>query len=343
MFGCGAEENNPSDNVPVNMNISFQSFEGGVLYTSKLNDIGGVDLKDNYKGSSLYIYGGRNLYIPNFFSTEPGGYNPEVNPGSSRTTHITILGNVRAVYLTNPRWTGQSRVVNPIRIERFPQSGGDSPRDVNLFFNPTDDRPDDGTSWYSSAPNFVFTRSGSTTSCTGIIMDQGLNTEVKNGSTYYTPWFYKPDSLYTPTTPYKALLATDANDEVFPLTVTDTVYIPIPTYMSASDVYASPVGVSITSYDANVAAYTVPGETKKILACTIYATSIVTSPETIDVYLHNNGTSIPLFTIPSGATFPYSYTLPTNQVISSGAWTIRLSPIGYGGAFKSVSLLVKNY
>lgn len=343
MFGCGAEENNPSDNVPVNMNISFQSFENGVLYTSKLNDIGGTDLKDNYKGSSLYIAGGRNLYIPNFFSTEPGGYNPGANPGSSRTTHITILGSVRAVYLTNPRLTGQSRVVNPIRIERFPQSGGDSPRDVNLFFNPVDDRPDDGTTWYSSAPNFVSTRSGSTTSCTGIIMDQGLNTEVKNGATYYTPWFYTPDSLYQPTTPYKALLATDANDEVFPLVVPENVYINVNTPVSSIDVYASPFGSSTVRNDIIIP--TLLNQTKRILGLSISNMTVFpTGIETIEIYLSGSGGDTLLYTVTSSSPNPVSVNLLSPVSITGTDWCLRLATTGvYTTQVGVVALRTINY
>jgi hypothetical protein len=345
LFGCGAEENNPSDNIPVNMNISFQSFENGILYTSKLNDIGGADLKDNYKGTSLYINGGRNLYIPNFFSTEPGGYNPGANPGSSRTTHITILGNTRAVYLTNPRLTGQSRVVNPIRIERFPQIGGDSPRDVNLFFNPTDDRPDDGTIWYSSAPNFVFTRSGATTSCTGIIMDQGLNTEVKNGATFYRPFIYTPDSGYTVSNPFKSILGLDNGNKILPLTsilVSETIYIPIPSYGGAGTIYVSPVGISTTSPDSNLLALCPPGQNKKILAFSLMASLAVSDPETITVSSYTALEENLLKTFSDGDTFPANVTLTVPSSIDA-PWAIKIVSSGYGGTFKSIALAVINY
>lgn len=346
LFGCGAEENNPSDDVPVNMNISFQSFENGVLYTSKLNDIGGSELKDNYKGSSLYISGGRNLYIPNFFSTEPGGYNPGVNPGSSRTTHITILGNARAVYLTNPRLTGQSRVVNPIRIERSTQGdiNSDKPRDVNLFFNPKDDRPDDGTTWYDSAPDFTFTRSGATDACTGIIMDQGTNTEVKNGSTYYTPWVYTPDSLYTPTTPYKGLLASDTNNELFPITpvsTSETIYLPISGYMT-TPVFTSPLGTTSGSADPNLLALCPPGQNKKILAFSINCTVPVIDPETIDVYLYTASGESLLKQFSDGDTFPANITLASPVSINE-PWAIKIVPTGYGGLIKNLALAVINY
>jgi hypothetical protein len=344
LFGCGAEENNPSDNVPVNMNISFQSFENGVLYTSILNDIGGNDLKDNYKGSNLYIYGGRNLYIPNFFSTEPGGYNPGVNPGLSRTTHITILGNARAVYLTNPRLTGQSRVVNPIRIERFPQSAGSpAPRDVNLFFNPTDDRPDDGTTWYSSAPNFVFTRSGLTTSCTGIIMDQGINTEVKNGATFYRPFVYTPDPIYTVSTPFKSILGLDNSDKILPLAsilVSETIYIPIPSYMGGSTIYVSPVGIS-TSPDSNLLALCPPGQNKKILAFSLMGTGTTASEDTIQLYLYTTA-DVLLHTFTGTTSFPANVTL-ASPISVNAPWAIKIVPTGYGGTFKSIALAVINY
>jgi hypothetical protein len=96
----------------------------------------------------------------------------------------------------NPRLTGDSPTLNPIRIE---SSGtGPSaliPRDINLLFNPTDDRPP--AAYYASAPNFTFTKSSNTSGgCTGIILDQGINTEVKNGATFYRPFIYEPDDIY---------------------------------------------------------------------------------------------------------------------------------------------------
>jgi parallel beta-helix repeat protein len=353
LFGCGAEENNPSDDVPVNMNISFQSFENGVLYTSKLNDIGGSELKDNYKGSSLYISGGRNLYIPNFFSTEPGGYNPGVDPGSSRTTHITILGNARAVYLTNPRLTGQSRVVNPIRIERSTQGdiNSDKPRDVNLFFNPKDDRPDDGTTWYDSAPDFTFTRSGATGACTGIIMDQGTNTEVKNGSTYYTPWVYTPDSLYTPTTPYKALLASDTNNELFPITVSENIYIPVNSVINNASTYStySSIWGSDTDRDQISLIPTINGQTKRIIGLSITKLSVApTGFNTLDIYLSTSTggvvTDTLLYSVTSTTTIPVSVTLPNPISITGQNWCIKLVTTGlYTVTVDTVGLNTINY
>lgn len=344
MFGCGAEENNPSDNIPVNMNIPLLSYENGTNYVSYLNDVGS-DLRTNYKGSSLYINGGRNLYIPNFFSAEPGGYNPGVNPTSNKTTHITILGNTRAVYLTNPRLTGNSRVINPIRIETF---SGDSPRDVNLFFNPEDDRPNDGTAWYSDAPNFTFTKTTTPlNACTGIIMDQGINTEVKNGATYYTPWVYTPDTLYGhETSNISSLLAVDADSNYVlpaaPASVSETIYIPIPSYMSADPLYASPVGISINTPDSNLLALIAPGQNKKLLSISIMATSAVGSEESIAVSLYTASGVIPLATIAGSTIFPASYTLDPVVNITE-PWAIMLDPSGYGGQFKSIALAVTNY
>ncbi len=329
LFGCGAEQNDISEDIPSNLNIQFYAVSttgGKVLKT--LNDVG-VDYTGRFKGSSLFIAGGRNLYIPNFFSTEPGNRAGDLLAGSQHTTHITLYQAVRAVYITNPRMTGTSPVINPIRIERAnqPNVNSDKPRDVNFFFNPVDDRPD--ATFFDTAPNFTFDRSNDTSACSAIIMDQGTNTEVKNGSTYYTPWVYTPDSLYTPTTPYKALLASDTNNELFPITVSENVYINVNYSVSGTgfEVYSSIYGSSNLRDD--VIMPTLNAQTKRILGLSIAGlTPTPTFGNSLDIYLSTQSgatvTDTLLTSVTSSSTFPVSITLPSPISITGNNWCLKL-------------------
>ncbi len=349
LFGCGAEQNDISEDIPSNLNIQFYAVSttgGKVLKT--LNDVG-VDYTGRFKGSSLFIAGGRNLYIPNFFSTEPGNRAGELTPGSQHTTHITLYQAVRAVYITNPRMTGTSPVINPIRIERANQGNpnSDKPRDVNLFFNPVDDRPD--APYFTSAPNITLTRTSATSGLvsTGIIMDQGTNTEIKNGATFYRPFIYTPDPLYgAETTDVKGVLGIDNTTyQILPLapaSISETIYMSL-SYMSASStVYISPFGISTGSPNSELLALCPPGQNKKILSFSINGTLAPVDPETIDVYLYTASGESLLKQFSDGDTFPANITL-ASPVSIDGPWAIKIVPTGYGGYIKSLALAVINY
>lgn len=343
LFGCGAEQNDSSDNIPINMGISFKSYDGTSVVDKTLNDIG-TDITARYKGTSLYIVGGRNLYIPNFFSTEPGNRIGNSTPSSQHTTHITIFQEARAVYIVNPRMTGESPVINPIRIERTNQGITTSgvARDINLFFNPEDDRPD--APYFTSAPNIVLTRSSSTTGgCTGIIMDQGSNTEIKNGSTYYRPWFYENSPVYTATTPYKSLLALDQNNQVLPLVVSENIYIPITLQVSSTEIFASIIGTENSRND--VVMPTLNGQTKRILGLSISGlNSNPTTGQTMIIYLSTNTADTLLYTVTSTSTFPISVTLPSPISITGQNWCLKLvSTGGYTPNMICVGLNTVNY
>ena len=346
LFGCGAEQNDVSEQIPVNLGIQFYAWDGvignaPVLKT--LDDVGGSTYTGRYKGSSLYIGGGRNLYIPNFFSTEPGNSAGDTIAPSTQTTHITVYAEARAVYIVNPRLTGTSPVVNPIRIERTTGSSPVSPRDVNLFFNPEDDRP--SGSFFTSAPNITLIKNGSTSACDSIILDQGLNTEIKNGSTYYRPWFYTPNSVYTPTTPYKALLATDANNEVFPLVVPENVYVNVNYSVSGAgyEVYASPIGGSNLRGDVIVP--TLLGQTKRILGLSISNISqFPVGLNTLQIYLSNSGGDTLLYTVTSSSPNPVSVDLPSPVSITGTDWCLKLVTTGvYTTQVGVVALRTVNY
>lgn len=154
LFGCGAEENNATNNLPKHLGIIIPNSSGP--YT--LNDIG-VDNINFFKGSSYWISGGRNIYIPNAYSKDPGGtyeytnlngtFNPPV-ANSSNTSHFTIIGEVRSAYIVNPRITGTAITPYPIAIRRSGSGGVYSyPRDINLMFNPKDDRPTSASQWFA--------------------------------------------------------------------------------------------------------------------------------------------------------------------------------------------------
>jgi hypothetical protein len=344
LFGCGAEQNDISVNIPVNMGITFKSYDGTSVVDKTLNDIG-TDVRNRYKGSSLFIAGGRNLYIPNFFSTEPGNRADEALPGSIVTAHINIFQAARAVYIVNPRLTGTSPVVNPIRIEL---SGVDVPRDVNLFFNPADDRP--SGDYFAEAPNVTLTKLPSTpmpTESNGIVLDEGVNTEIKNGATFYRPFIYTPDPVYgTETTDVKGILGIDnATYQILPLapaSISETIYMSL-SYMSASStVYISPFGISTGSPNSELLALCPPGQNKKILSFSINGTLAPVDPETIDVYLYTASGESLLKQFSDGDTFPANITL-ASPVSIDGPWAIKIVPTVYGGYIKSLALAVINY
>ncbi len=347
LFGCGAEQNDSSDNIPVDMGITFKSYDGTSVVDKTLNDIG-TDFRTRYKGSSLYIGGGRNLYIPNFFSTEPGNRIGNTTPASQHTTHITIFQEARAVYIVNPRMTGESPVLNPIRIERTDQNdlNSDKPRDVNLFFNPIDDRPD--ATYFASAPNVTLIRVSPTNSgCTGIIMDQGTNTEIKNGATFYRPFIYTTDPEYgTETTDVKGILGIDnATYQILPLaqaSISETIYMNISGYMG-STFYVSPYGVASNTPDPTLLTLCPPGQNKKLLSFSINTTSPLVNPDTIDVYLYTASGESLLKQFSYLDTFPANITLGSPAPID-GPWAIKIVITGaYTGQIKSLALAVINY
>lgn len=360
LFGCGAEENNSVEDVPNNLEITFKTQDtlGGVvggtigqIYEVTLDDVGST-YRSRYKGSSLYIGGGRNLYIPNFYSMNPayianGG---TTAVGSQHSTHITIYGNARAVYITNPRLTGDNNnLYNAIRIEKTTQSPtSDAPRDVNLFFNPVEDRPS-GT-WYESAPDITLTRlTTPPTSCDAIILDQGDNTEIKNGSTYYRPWFYTPNSIYTPTTPYKSLMALDQNDQVFPIVVSENIYIPVEYTVSGIgyEVYSSTSQSSNIRNDALMP--TLFGQTKYIIGLSIGYLSInPTSSVTLDIYLSTSAANVVtntlLYSVTSTSVFPVSVNLSNPVQITGDNWCLKLVTTGiYTVTVGTIGLKTVNY
>jgi hypothetical protein len=340
LFGCGAEQNDISENIPVNMGITFKSYDGTSVVDNILNDIG-PDVRTRYKGSSLFIAGGRNLYIPNFFSTEPGNRADETEPGSVVTAHINIFQAARAVYIVNPRLTGTSPVVNPIRIE---SSGADVPRDVNLFFNPEDDRPS-GT-YFNSAPNVTLTKLPSIptpTESNGIVLDEGVNTEIKNGATFYRPFIYTPDPVYTATTPFQSLIGLDSDNQVLPLVVSENIYIPITLQVSSTEIFASIRGTENSRNDVIIP--TLNGQTKRILGLSISGlSSNPTTGQTMGIYLSTNTTDTLLHTVTSTSTFPISVTLPSPISITGQNWCLKLvSTGGYTPNMICVALNTVNY
>lgn len=156
LFGCGAEENQPKDNIPNNLNIEITNDQG----TYVLNDIGSGNT-NFFKGSSYWISGGRNIYIPNAYSKDPGGVYEYINPTtgalvpavapSSNTSHFTIIGEVRSAYIVNPRITGTAIVPYCISVRKS-GSGINAvyPRDINIMFNPNDDRPTSTAGWQAA-------------------------------------------------------------------------------------------------------------------------------------------------------------------------------------------------
>lgn len=193
LFGCGAEENNATNNLPKHLGIIIPNSGGS--YT--LNDIG-VDNINFFKGSSYWISGGRNIYIPNAYSKDPGGtyeytnlngtFNPPV-ANSSNTSHFTIIGEVRSAYIVNPRITGTAITPYPIAIRRSGSAGNYSyPRDINLMFNPKDDKPTSLTKYTTTAGSTIFydpyevkydiTGSGSSTPIPAIAYVRNTNTNL---------------------------------------------------------------------------------------------------------------------------------------------------------------------
>jgi hypothetical protein len=180
VFGCGAESNQAQANIPKNLGIKFTNHTDTV---STLDDVGS-DYITKYKGTSYFISGGRNIYMPNPYSKDPGN-NPGSGTASSQyISHITVYGSARSVYIPNPRTTGDSPTTYAIRIE---SDGTSAPRDVNFLYNPADDRPSYSSPWtaYNNIPNISYSKVSLTTP-QAVILDQGSNTEIKNGTTFYS-------------------------------------------------------------------------------------------------------------------------------------------------------------
>jgi hypothetical protein len=176
-------------------------------------------------------------------------------------------------------------------------------------------------------------------------MDQGINTEVKNGATFYRPFIYTPDPLYTVSTPFQSILGLDNDDKILPLEsilVSETIYIPIPSYSVGTTIYVSPMGISTTSPDSNLLALCPPGQNKKILAFSLMASLPVSDPETITVSSYTASGEQLLKTFSDGDTFPANVTL-ASPISVNAPWAIKIVPSGYGGTFKSIALAVINY
>jgi len=181
VFGCGAESNQTQANIPKNLGIKFTNSSATA---STLDDVGS-DYVTRYTGTSYFISGGRNIYMPNPYSKDPGN-NPGSGTASSATiAHITVYGSARSVYIPNPRTTGDSPTMYAIRVET---DNTNAPRDVNILYNPADDRPTYSAPFtvYNSIPNISYNEVSSPRNPTAVILDQGLNTEIKNGTTFYS-------------------------------------------------------------------------------------------------------------------------------------------------------------
>ena len=181
VFGCGAESNQTQANIPKNLGIKFTNSSATA---STLDDVGS-DYVTRYTGTSYFISGGRNIYMPNPYSKDPGN-NPGSGTASSATTaHITVYGSARSVYIPNPRTTGDSPTMYAIRVET---DNTNAPRDVNILYNPADDRPTYSAPWtvYNSIPNISYNEVSTPRNPTAVILDQGSNTEIKNGTTFYS-------------------------------------------------------------------------------------------------------------------------------------------------------------
>ncbi len=172
------------------------------LATGQILDDIGSDNTTLFKGTSLVITGGRNLYIPNPYSKDPG---LNVEGASSTTRHYSIIGNVREVYMPNPAcfkassgYTGTPRF--DIGIEA---SGTDIPRDVNLFFDPSKD----GSVTPTIAGKYI-TQTNSSGEST-VILDQGSNTLIQSGNDF---WSY--GKAYRTSTVADANYTTTANDRL---------------------------------------------------------------------------------------------------------------------------------
>jgi hypothetical protein len=193
LLGCGAEQNTPKTNVPNNLGIVFPNSLGSYA----VNDIGS-GFTNEFRGTNYLITGGRNIYIPVPYSKDPGDNAFATVVEYNGTRHYKIRGNARAVYLVNPRCTGDTPLRYDISIE---DDGTNAPRDVNLFFNPVEDgtvhllTQDIFTSSYATGTiltntgRYIYTGSNSGPGAalsSSVILDQGDNTEIKNGTIYYT-------------------------------------------------------------------------------------------------------------------------------------------------------------
>jgi hypothetical protein len=211
LLGCGAEQNDDRGTIP---SSSLKIFFPNSLGSYEVDDIGGGNTAE-FRGTSYLVTGGRNIYIPVPYSKDPSNNIDGKVVKSAFTRHYKVKGNARAVYLVNPRCQGNSPVRFDLGVEA---SGPDTPRDVNLFFNPVEDGTvqeitqsiftssigNIGGTFLTIAGQYIFTGSGTNGGSqfsSSVILDQGQNTEIKNGTTYYTD-IVTSGSLYSKNTIY---------------------------------------------------------------------------------------------------------------------------------------------
>ena len=168
---CGTRD---TTRMPDNTGLFINNSLGGQYIT----DIG-TDNLTLFRGSSYVVTGGRNIYLPNPYSNNPGS--PNTQGSSTQTRHILVRGNTREIYLLNPRCTSSVGYGGTPRFDIGIETlSTDIPRDVNLFFNPTLD----GTITPTIAGKYI-TQTDSSGEST-VVLDQGSNTRIQSGANVWT-------------------------------------------------------------------------------------------------------------------------------------------------------------
>jgi hypothetical protein len=168
---CGTRD---TTRMPDNTGYFINNSLGGQY----ISDIG-TDNLTIFKGASYVITGGRNIYLPNPYSNNPG--TPNSIGASTTTRHILIRGSVREIYLLNPRCASSVGYGGTPRFDIGIETlNTDIPRDVNLFFNPSLD----GTITPTIAGKYI-TQTNSSGEST-VVLDQGSNTRIQSGATIWS-------------------------------------------------------------------------------------------------------------------------------------------------------------
>ena len=167
LIGCGAESNKLSEALPVaDLGITFGSYTVDDWTTSFTSLI---------SGSSYVLTGGKNIILNNPYSKDPGG------DGSAYTDtcHFAIASTNSGSMIMSPRCANTSGPV--LNYDILVKNTSGAPRDLSLVFNPEIQ----GTVTPTTPGQYITTTYNPGVTNT-VMCDEGINTGVTSGDTYYT-------------------------------------------------------------------------------------------------------------------------------------------------------------
>ena len=166
LIGCGAESNTSPATLP--------NSDLGITFGSYTVDDWSTDYTDYVVGTSYLLTGGKNIVLNNLYSKDPGR-----NQIFNNTSHYTIASANSGSILLSPR----CMIVDsqPLNYDILIKDISGTPRDLSVVFNPENQ----GTVTPTTPGQYITTTYNPGTTNT-VICDQGINTEIKSGNTYYS-------------------------------------------------------------------------------------------------------------------------------------------------------------